>query len=82
LLTFTVLGPLVSFQDSEDILVPLAVLAVPTRKLEAAGDHMVCALPAFTTGTVLATVVAPLTVTETVEEADCPRLLVAVKVKT
>jgi hypothetical protein len=87
-LIFAVLGPLVSFQDSDDRLVPLAAVAVPCRKLEFPDKDW--ALPALTTGTVpdepldvpLDADEVPCTVTVTVEEVDCPRLLVAVKVKT
>jgi hypothetical protein len=79
LLMVAVLGPLVSFQDSEDKVVPLAAVAVPCRKLELPDRDW--ALPALTTGTVLV-VVAALTTTVTVEETDCPRLFVVVKVKT
>ena len=72
------MGPLVSFQEPDTSVVPLAAVAVPVRKLELPGACMVCALPALTTGAVL----ADLTITVTEEEVDCPRLLVAVKVKT
>ena len=84
LLIFAVLGPLVSFQDSDDSFVPLAAVAVACRKLEF--PPRLWALPALTTGRVLdeplGTDATPFTATFTVEEADCPRLLVAVKVKT
>jgi hypothetical protein len=75
------LGPLVSFQDAAVTLVPLPAVAVPVRVIELVGRVIVGSPPALTTGGVLAAVVPPFTVTETVEEADCPRLLVAVKVK-
>jgi len=90
LLIFAVLGPLVSFQDSDVKLVPLAAIAVACRKLEL--PPRLWALPALTTGTVLEEPpdvevppdvdAVPFTVTDTVEDADWPRLLVAVKVKT
>jgi hypothetical protein len=66
-----VLGPLVSFQDSDDNFVPLATVAVPCRKLELPDRDW--ALPALTTGTVLVVLVvvaADLTTTVIVEEAD------------
>jgi hypothetical protein len=80
LLIFAVLGPLVSFQDSDDRLVPVGVVAVACRKLEL--PPRVWALPALTTGTVPVEDAAALTTTSTVELAGCPLLLVAVKVKT
>ena len=79
LLIFAVLGPLVSFQDSDAKLVPLAAVAVACRKLEL--PFRLWALPAFTTGTVLPAAAA-LTTTVTVDETDCPRLFTVVKVKT
>jgi hypothetical protein len=73
--------------------VPVAAPATLVSVTELVGSVIVCAAPTFTVGTVLALVellttsvvlppAAALTVTDTVEEADCPRLFVAVKVKT
>ena len=82
---FAVLGPLVSFQEPDTNVVPLAAVAVPVRVIEFVGRVIVGSLPALTTGEVLVELdpdVTGLTVTVMVDEADCPRLFVAVKVKT
>jgi hypothetical protein len=75
-----VLGPLVSFQVSVDKVVPVAAVDVPVSVAEL--PVTVWALPALTTGAVAELAVKGLTTTSTVELADCPLLLVAVKVKT
>jgi hypothetical protein len=89
-------GPPVCFQTPAIRVVPVAGVDLLVTVAEMVGNVMVCSVPIVTVGTVLAVPTsddvelvfpsgvetpAESTVTDTFEEADCPRLLVAVKVK-
>jgi hypothetical protein len=59
LLMVAVPGPLVCFQASEDILVPLAAVAVAVSVAELAGSVIVGSPPALTAGAVVVVVEDP-----------------------
>jgi len=68
-----VFGPLVCVHEVDTIVAPLLPVAVPVNVTVLTGNVIVCAVPAFTVGGI----VAAFTVTVTVAEFDSPLLSVA-----